>query len=337
MPRVLLPAALLLTAVLSACGGGASSPATLDLEVEGGTSLAVGAPARLTAVLRGPGGEPRPAAVTYTSSQPGVIGVDAQGQLTVKRLTATGRPVQLTASADGRRATLEVSTYGLELAVGTYVWNLQAQGAAPGRFVAVRYRPEREDAGVQAATYTVTAPGDERLTCALSQNAVERFCWWAETDAARYPAGEYRARLTQHGVTYTATASLPEPGALLGFVNGATATLEGRAVTFAGQVPAHAGWLYAYLGKPRLATAALAGPRLRGSAVVRGQGQAGDPQAVSVYATTLPATLNVGAAVPAGTYNTWITAMSGDLSSFDEVLPEQFNVSATFGGAVTLR
>ncbi|WP_415787303.1 hypothetical protein [Deinococcus saxicola] len=56
-----------------------------------------------------------------------------------------------------------------------------------------------------------------------------------------------------------------------------------------------------------------------------------------MYSTALPTTLNVGTAVAAGSYDTWITAMSGDLSSFAEVLPEQFDVSATFGGEVTLK
>lgn len=56
-----------------------------------------------------------------------------------------------------------------------------------------------------------------------------------------------------------------------------------------------------------------------------------------MYATALPATLTVGDAVPAGAYEGWITAMPSNLSSFAEVLPEQFNVSATFGGPVTLR
>ncbi|QLG11580.1 hypothetical protein HLB42_12905 [Deinococcus sp. D7000] len=331
MSRVLLPAVLLLTAVLSACGGVQSPPGTLDLE--GQTSLAVGAPASLTAVLRGLSGDPIPATVTYTSSQPNVISVDGQGQLTVKRLTATSRPVELTASAAGRTATILVTTYGLELAVGTYVWNLQAAGAAPGRFVVVRYRPESEAEAVQASTYTVTAPGDERLTCPLSQNAVERACWWAEADATKYPSGEYRASLVQNGVTYTTTASLPDPEAALGLVGGASATLRGRDVTFAGELPAGAGWLYAYVAKRMLQTSALPGPRMRG----QGTEPANDPQSVSVYATALPATLTVGDAVPAGAYEGWITAMPSNLSSFAEVLPEQFNVSATFGGPVTLR
>ncbi|GGL67524.1 hypothetical protein GCM10010840_01910 [Deinococcus aerolatus] len=335
MPRVLLSAALFLTAVLSACGGAPSTSATLDLA--GQTSLAVGAPASLTATLRGPSGNALPTTATYTSSQPDVIAVDAQGQLTVKRLTATDRPVVLTASADGRQAALAVSTYGLELAVGTYVWNLQPAGATPGRFVAVRYRPESGEA--QASTYTVTAPGNETLTCALSQNAVERACWWALPDASKYPAGEYRASLPQNGVSYETTASLPAPEAVLDFVKGPTASGNGRDVTFSGEVPANSRWLYAYVGNRRLETSSLAGQRMGSGPVLRGQvaAQSDDPMAVSVYATALPTTLQVGAAVPAGAYEGWITAMSGNLASFEEVLPEQFNVSATFGGTVTLK
>ena len=338
MSRVLLPVALLLTAVLSACGGGTAPPAAA-LELNGATSLSVGAPSSLSAVVRDVSGNVLNSAVTYTSSQPDVIAVDAQGNLTVKRLTATDRPVELTASAGGRSASLMVSTYGLELAVGTYVWNLQAAGARPGRFIVVRYRPESAADEIQASTYTVSAPGGESLSCSLSQNAIERACWWAEADATKYPAGEYRASLVQNGVIYETTASLPDPGAVLGFVNGATASTSGREVTFAGEVPVQAGWLYAYVSKRRLETSSLAGPSLPGSAVLRSQGlnQGTDPLNVSVYATTLPTTLKVGSAVPAGNYEGWITAMSGNLSSFNEVLPEQFNVSATFGGAVTLR
>ncbi len=335
MSRVLLPVALLLTAVLSACGGDTAPAAALELN--GATSMVVGAPSSLTAVVRDGSGNVVNSAVTYTSSQPDVIAVDAQGNLTVKRLTATDRPVELMASAGGRSASLMVSTYGVELAVGTYVWNLQAAGAAPGRFIVVRYRPESAAGEIQASTYTVSAPGGESLTCSLSQNAIERACWWAETDAAKYPAGEYRASLVQNGVTYATTASLPDPGAVLGFVKGATASTSGREVTFAGEVPAQAGWLYAYVSKRRLETSSLVGAQ--GGAVVRGQeiDQQADPLNVSVYATTLPTTVKVGTSVPAGDYEGWVTAMSGNLSSFDTVLPEQFNVSATFGGTVTLR
>ncbi len=335
MSRVLLPAVLFLTAVLSACGGAPSSSTTLDLE--GQTSLAVGAPASLTATLRGLSGNALFTTATYTSSQPDVIAVDAQGQLTVKRLTATDRPVVLTASAEGKRATLMVSTYGLELAVGTYVWNLQRPEAKPGRFVAVRYRPESGES--QASTFTVIAPNDENLTCTLFVKDTNGWCWWALPDATKYPAGEYRASLPQNGVTYETTASLPAPEAVLDFVKGATASGNGREVTFSGEVPANSGWLYAYVGNRRLETSSLAGQRMGSGAVLRGQGaaQSDDPMAVSVYATGLPTTLQVGAAVPAGAYEGWITAMSGNLASFDEVLPEQFNVSATFGGTVTLK
>ncbi|CAM3399673.1 hypothetical protein DESA109040_11110 [Deinococcus saxicola] len=84
MPRVLLPAAL------SVCGGGDSAPTAATLELTGGTSLVIGAPAQLSAVLRGASGQALPTQVTYTSSQPNVIEVDAAGDLRIKRLTATG-------------------------------------------------------------------------------------------------------------------------------------------------------------------------------------------------------------------------------------------------------
>ncbi|QFP77576.1 hypothetical protein [Deinococcus sp. AJ005] len=333
MPRVLLPAALMLTAVLSACGGGDLTPTAATLELTGGTSLAVGASAQLSAVLRDVNGQALPTQVTYTSSQPGVIGVDAPGNLTVKRLTATDSPVKITASAGGKTATLVVSTYGLELAVGTYVWNLQPFGAAPGRFIAVRYRPESGE--TQASTFTVTAPGNESLSCELSPKNINNWCWWALPDATKYPAGEYRAGLIQNGLVYATTATLPKPGATLGFVDGGAATINQRAVTFGGKLPADAKWLYSYVANSRVETSSLTS---RQTAVLRGQAeQPGDPLAVSVYSTALPTTLNVGSAVTAGSYDTWITAMSGDLSSFADVLPEQFNVSATFSGKVTLK
>ncbi|CAM4155954.1 hypothetical protein [Deinococcus marmoris] len=336
MPRVLLPAALVLTALLSACGGGGSTPAVTTLELTGGTSLAIGAPAQLNAVLRDGGGQALPSQVTYTSSQPNVMEVDAAGNLKIKRLTATDQPVEITASAGDKTATLVVSTYGLELAVGTYVWNLQPFGAAPGRFIAVRYRPESGQS--QASTFTVTAPGNETLSCDLSPKNVNNWCWWALPDAKKYPAGEYRAGLVQNGVTYATTATLPQPGATLGFVDGGAATVSQRAVTFAGKRPADAKWLYSYVANRRLETSSLGSRHTDQSAVLRGQAeQPENPLAVSVYSTALPTTLNIGTAVASGKYETWITAMSGDLSSFAEVLPEQFDVSATFGGEVTLK
>ncbi|WP_162176603.1 hypothetical protein [Deinococcus frigens] len=325
-----------MTAVLSACGGGSPAPTAAALELTGSTSLAIGAPARLSAVVRDSSGSVLPSAVTYTSSQPNVIDVDAGGNLTVKRLTATNWPVEVTASAGGKTATLVISTYGLELAVGTYVWNLQPAGAAPGRFIAVRYRPQ--SGGTEASTFTVTAPGNERLTCTLSFKDINGWCWWALPDATKFPAGEYRATLVQNGVTYATTAALPQSKATLGFVAGATATINQRNVTFAGKVPAGSRWLYSYVAKSRIERSSLNGMGLESAGITgsRSTPPVEDRLAVSVYSTALPAALKVGADVPAGSYDTWITAMSGNLSSFAEVLPEQFNVSATFGGKVTL-
>ncbi|CAM3399651.1 hypothetical protein DESA109040_11105 [Deinococcus saxicola] len=114
--------------------------------------------------------------------------------------------MEITASADGKTATLVVSTYGLELVVGTYGWNLQPAAPAPGRFIAVRYRPESGES--QASTFTVTAPGNEALKCDLSPRNVNNWCWWALPDAAKYPAGESRAGLVQNGLAYAATATV---------------------------------------------------------------------------------------------------------------------------------
>lgn len=338
MFKVLFPAVFVLSVLLSACGG-ESTPAVAELALTGKTSVAVGVPESLTAVLRDVSGKSIAGTVTYTSDQPGVIEVDAQGKLTVKRLSATGKPVTVTASAGSQKATLKIATYGLELAVGSYVWSTQPAEVAPGRFIAVRYRPE--SGSTQASTFTVTIPGgqSEPLQCGLSLNDVNGWCWWSLPIGTKYPAGEYRASLIQNGVTYTTTALVPTSGGTLAFVAAAKATVNARNVTFAGAVPAAGRWIYSYVANERVEASGLIGSRIHAPQRLSSQAEplAAGNLAVSVYSTVLPAQLQVGAGVPAGTYDTWITAMSGNLSSFAEVLPEQFNVSATFAGQVALK
>lgn len=318
MSKMLLPVGLLLSALLGACGG-EPTPVISVLELTGDTSVAVGTPGNLKTVLRDASGNVIAGTVTYTSDQPGVIEVDAQGKLTVKRLSAAGKPVAVTASAGDKRVTLKISTYGLELAVGNYVWNTQPAGAAPGRFIAVRYRPE--SGKTQASTFTVTVPGgqSEPLNCGLSLNDVNGWCWWSLPIGTKYPAGEYRASLLQNGVTYATTALLQRPREVLAFVAGAKATVNTRDVTFSGGLPPASRWIYSYVASSRA------------------ENQTDGEVVASAYSTALPTTLKVGPQKTSRTYDTWVTAMSGNLSSFAEVLPEQFNVSATFAGQITLQ
>ncbi len=318
MSRMLLPAALLLAGLLSACAGGEPQPpAPASIALIGDASVVVGETPRLSAVVRDAGGNELPVPVTYTSSQPQVIEVDDAGTLTVKRLSATGKPVVITASAGNQRATLNVHTSGLELALGTYVWNTQKPGDPPGLFMAVRYRPETGK--TQASTFMVETPGGEALSCPLFVDDTTGWCWWALPDAARFPDGEYQASLIQEEVTYTTRASLDGREGPLGFVNQPSVDTAGRQVTFAGEPPAGTKRLFSYIRG-----AGVAGDRIRGD------------HADAVFANALPATLAVGPGVAPETYAAWITAMTGNLDSFAEVLPERLDASASYAGQVTL-
>jgi hypothetical protein len=318
MSRLFLPAALVLAGLLSACAGGEPPPpAPASLSLTGAPSVVIGETPRLSAVVRDAGGNAMSIPVTYTSSQPQVVEVDDGGLLTVKRLSATGKPVVITASAGNQRATLNVHTSGLELALGTYVWNTQKPGDRPGLFMAVRYRPE--SGKTQASTFMVETPGGESLSCPLFVDDTTGWCWWALPDATRFPNGEYQASLVQEGVTYTTRASLDSREGLLGFVNQPSVNTVGRQVTFAGQAPAGTRRLFSYIKG-----AGVAGDRIRGD------------QADAVFANVLPTTLAVGPGVAPQTYAAWITAMTGNLDSFAEVLPERLDASASYAGEVTL-
>ncbi|WP_188903736.1 hypothetical protein [Deinococcus aerophilus] len=279
--------------------------------------MVIGETPRFNAVVRDAGGNEMAAAVTYTSSQPQVIEVDDEGVLTVKRLSAAGKPVVITASAGTQRDSLNVSTFGLEMALGTYVWNTQKPEDSPGLFMAVRYRPE--SGKTQASTFTVETPGSEQLSCPLFVDDTTGWCWWALPDATRFPNGEYQASLFQNGVTYTTRASLDTREGLLGFVAQPSVSTADRQVTFVGEPPAGTQRLFSYIKGP-----GVVGDQIRGD------------QADAVFANALPATLNVGSGVAANTYAAWITAMTGNLDSFAEVLPERLNASATYAGEVTL-
>ena len=90
-------------------------------------------------------------------------------------------------------------------------------------------------------------------------------------------------------------------------------------MAFSGQVPGASKRLFSYLTGNRGSERQLDGELVD-----------------SAYSTTLPVTLNVGAGVSAGTYRGWIASMAGNLNSVQEVLPEQFDVSVSYAGLVTL-
>lgn len=303
--RKLLPLALGLTALLAACGGPTPTLGSIDL-VGNDTTLAVGAPAKVTPTLKDTSGNTMTTTVTYTSSQPDVVAVDAQGNLTVKRLTATDKPVTITATAGGKSATLQVTTYGLELAVGTAN---SPVNTTPGVFAVTRFRPE--SGTIPNATITLTAPTGKTDTCSMtaSSNTIHicRYVFWSRTE---FTVGNYTATITANGVKYNATANLADLNTKLPLPTNVSFTVSGRMIT-ANATPVPGAGLY---------RATLSN----------------DTTTWGWLKTSLPITMQLDTDIPAGSYSTSLWAYSSNFANPSEVLPAYVNASYQEGKNITV-
>jgi Bacterial Ig-like domain (group 2) len=124
MNKRLFPLLSLLTLTLAACGGtGSVVPAVTGLTIGSvAAPVKVGDTLQLSATSTRADGSTVPASiVTYTSSNPQAVSVSSTGVITARHLTVTGQPVTVTATSGGLSSSVSVTTYGLDVATGTYV------------------------------------------------------------------------------------------------------------------------------------------------------------------------------------------------------------------------
>ncbi len=249
-PTSLLP---LTFALLTACSG-TPGPATLGTLTLGGVSgpLQISSPAKLSVTATDTGGNTYVAAPTFTSSDPNVISVTADGTLSVRHLSTA--PVVLSVTVDGRSASLTATTYGLDVAGGTY----QLAGAAtPGStFIAV-FRDAAGHTVTSDTPFTVQGPGSFNAGNPVTSTlyAVGPTGYALSYDS-KVPAisGTYTASLNVAGTAYSKTFSI-DAAQLQPFAGGVSATVTSAGYTAQGTLPASGcAYLYVYTASAALGT-----------------------------------------------------------------------------------
>lgn len=311
-PRFLL---LGLTAVLTACTGPAAPTAVSGVQVRGDTTLAIGQSATLTATVTGAGGTVLTGqTVTWSSSDPALVAVDATGTVTARHFSpdAANKTVTITASAGGKSGTLSVLPYGFDVACGTYTIS-----TSPAPDIAVYTRFRNADGSPIAADtdYAVTGPasfnGGKPYTGRVFQGSSAGGAY----GGAPAVTGTYRATITVAGTAYSDTCTV-DAAKVLGFVTTPSLTVSAGKVSYSGTAPTDA----------RAVSAVVTADLLQGTPNYGTVGTVLSTPAFSLVS-------DLTATPPSGTYQGWIFARtySNALPMSDTVL-----ISATAAGSVTL-
>lgn len=317
VPSAFIPLAALL---LVACGPGVSVPLpdAASVALSGPPSLKLNAPLALSAIARDAAGSViHGKTFVWASSAPDVVSVDASGTVTAKRLSVA--PVTLTASADGQSSSLNLTTYGLELTMGTYNHEPGQSYAKVWTAVLLKFRDASGQGPSADAPVTLEGPGgfgtrpQSDWTVFHGHDPSYDWGWY---DLAPV-AGLYTASATVDGEPYTASASLDPASLLPGFTSATLSITAHTATTIS----------YTYGGTPdpldRAFGAALYGPG--GLYFLRFHPLGG-----------LPLSETDSLEVPPGTYTKLIYALNTFPADFATLTPAQFNMSRVSQGTVTL-
>ena len=226
-----------LTAALLAACGSAPIPVTLNTLTVGGVSntLQISAPAKLAVTATGSDGNPFTGTATFTSSDPNIIAVAADGTLDVRHLSVA--PVILTASEAGKTATVTVSTYGLDVAGGTYSYS---NSPVPGSFFVMALR-NADGSSVDTTTpVTIQGPAAFNNGAALNfdtKGATLNYYAFATLPKVQSVTGTYTATATVGGVVFSKTFSI-DSAQLQPLASGVTLSLSQAGYTASGTLPA---------------------------------------------------------------------------------------------------
>ncbi|WP_161884070.1 Ig-like domain-containing protein [Deinococcus alpinitundrae] len=294
-----------LSLLLAACSTPTPPPTTASISIDGPATLKIGEDKTLTASAKSNSGTVLSGhTFTWTSSAPSIVAVDASGQLTVKRLSAS--PVTLTATDGGKSGTLSVTTYGLELTMGTINYLPGTTDARIGTAALVKFRsPGSSIHGTNAVQLT----GPAALTRfklkigPLDTNEYSTYNYDADVKPVN---GSYTATATIDGVTYTSSATLNSTSVLDGFQNGSLQFTTAKDFRISGKFASDA--KYYQLGFYTEA----------------------DPIEVRIKEVLpLPAALTLSIGLPKGTYSPGITSYTLLPSDFSALTPDIFNLSIT--------
>ncbi len=210
----------LTAALITACGGtSAPTPAaTLSTLTLSGVSapLQISGNAKLTVTATGSDGQPFAGTPIFTSSDSNVVSVAADGTLNVRHLSVA--PVVLTVSEGGKNATLNVTTYGLDAAGGTFSDATTTASGKLGSQFSVVFR--NADGSTLTADTQVTIQGPSSFNAGAAVN-ITTFATTTLSDYDSYwnnsvpsVSGSYTATATVAGVVYRKTFTVDSTSAL---------------------------------------------------------------------------------------------------------------------------
>jgi len=224
-------------ALITACGQGNVVPpaATLStLTLSGVTGpLQISVPAQLTVTATGSDGKPFSGTPTFTSSDPNVVAVDANGGLQVRHLSAS--PVTLSVSEGGKTAILTTTTYGLDATGGTLKYD-----SGLGTDVFLAFRDSAGNALTSDTSVNVQGPAgfnqNKPVTYTLPKGTtVSDYLFYASTMRAPV-TGAYTATLIQNGTTFTKTFNL-DASQILPPLTSVTVTSDASKYALSGTLP----------------------------------------------------------------------------------------------------
>ncbi|NTY02619.1 Ig-like domain-containing protein [Deinococcus sp. JMULE3] len=293
---------LTLTAALTACQqpGTTTPTGPVKISVTGPTVIATNSFPPLTVTVTNADGTPSTAPVTFTSSDPTTVDVDAQGRMKALRLSMA--PVTVTATAAGQSAALTVTTYGLEIATGTD----RAGDGTFQDFLYYRYRARTPLDGT--AKLSITTPTrkldlTDDITGGFMDGAINEPL--SPDDTRKYTVmASVNGDLTYDGAT-------SQPGARVGVPGTVSAQVSGRTLTVSGTLP----------GDVKAVRTALFD-----STVIHH----------NAYGATLPNTSAVPASVPTGTYHVGVYTYNFPVRTDREPLPTTVARAYKYANTVNL-
>lgn len=301
LPRLTLLSVLLYVGLSAA----QSTPgATLDLKdvapVEIGQSVLLFTEAKDAA------GQRLTAALTFTSSQPDVVSVTADGRLYVNRLNVKGQPVTVTVRAGEQTDSIQVTTYGLDLRGGT----IRTQEGLHPLFWAA-FRDAEGNTPTETINVMVTPPQNFRLPAGIENRVIEAGIYggrpsFSYSQRLTAVSGAYQAEVTVKDRIYQKTIDIDVSravGPLLGF----SANLTPTSVEITGALPKNA-------------------TEVSASVYITGASSKFFARTLSV--AELPAALLLSRPLPPGAYAAGLS-FNGDLTVMQpDAVPEQVHVGS---------
>lgn len=309
--KILLPL-ISLSLLLAACNP-ATPPVpavktTASVSVGGPGSFKIGDAASVTATAKDSAGNALSGhTFTWTSSAPNVVAVDAGGTLSVKRLSAA--PVILSARDGETVGTLSVTTYGLELTMGTYNFAPGTSSAKVGTTALVKFRaPGNTFTG--SNTVQLSGPADvSSLKLQINPGSGNQTYAWYGSSAAPV-SGSYAATVTVDGVKYTSIDILNMASLLSGFQNGSLKLTGSTDYELSGSFASGVTFFRPVFFDDSKSSA--------------------DPITFNLTPIDdLPSSYTFSPALPKGSYTPVIDSFNQDYRSFAALTPEEFNFSRT--------